>query len=462
MRSRSGTSIWDLIRLAGRLCIELGLHADDGGSLHTMIERQRRRRIFWHFYTIDRYSSTTLDRPFTIDDCDIHINLPADADDEEIESWGDSPNSHSLDLPPAPREPTRPTETTILLISVKLRRVSSHIHTEFCRLREDYRAPPQPHLGVGRIHVAVNHLLGELGEWRRNAPVIHNPTCLYHSQQWYDLLHAREKLYLVRRAVDLVPRKGGVLPQHFLKLLLHGALDVIEKYSLCLATSFITHTRSYFHMMFTAGLSVIFCVLYTSDMPRGDLELSSRGLESCERTLASMVGPLQHAQAYVTVFAALHRNVSLKIKRALGDVGSPPPPEDVSRSQLNTAGLPAPLSSVSSHNYTTSVQLPNTHPSANHAGYSSMETAFNGHGTGAYPIAFSHTSYGNPGAGPYAPSVTANISPLPSHNECNATGDRDLLQWAFTEDTSLWNMDTMLWEYVYGEPETAPFTSGFS
>ena len=236
-------------------------------------------------------------------------------DDEEIESSPHLHPSQSLDFQPVAQVPGRLTETSILLISVKLRQVSSHIHTEFCRLRDDYRSASQLHLNIGRIHVVVNQLLGELEAWRQKAPMIQNPTCLYHSQQWYDLLYAREKLYLVRRAVDLVPRKGGVLPQHFLTLLLHGALDVIEKYSaLCWTTSFITHTRSYFHMMFTAGLSVIFCVLYSSSLPRADLEASARGLGSCERTLASMASPLQHAEAYVTVFAALHRDVSRKMK----------------------------------------------------------------------------------------------------------------------------------------------------
>lgn len=449
----SGSSIWDLIRLVGRLCIELGLHADDSSTQHSTIEQQRRRRIFWHFYTIDRYSSTTLDRPFTIDDCDIHIGLPADVDDEEIESWPDAPSSRPLDLPPEPREPARLTETTILLISVKLRRVSSHIHTEFCCLRDDYRAASQLHLGIGRIHVVVNQLLGELEAWRQNAPIIQNPTCLYHSQQWYDLLYAREKLYLVRRAVDLVPRKGGVLPQHFLTLLLHGALDVIEKYSaLCWTTSLITHTRSYFHMMFTAGLSVIFCVLYSSSLPRADLESSARELGSCERTLGSMTSPLQHAEAYVTVFAALRRDVSRKIKRALGNVGSSPSFHEATLSRHNTAAAPPPLPSDSSHHHTPNFRLPGTNLPVAQPGYSPMTTTLGVNSTEIHSQGFHNNGDINQAAGPYAPDFPAGISPH---------GHGDLLQWAFTEDTSLWNMDTMLWEYVHGDPGTASFTDNF-
>lgn len=427
-----------------------------------MIERQRRRRIFSYFYTIDRYSSTTLDRPFCIDDCDIHIGLPANINDEEIESWGNSSPSQSLDLLPEPQAPASLTETSILLISVKLRRVSSHIHTEFCRLREDFRVQSQLHLGIGRIHVVVNQLLGELKAWRLDAPVIQNPTCLYHSQQWYDLLYAREKLYLVRRAVDLVPRKGGVIPRHFLALLLHGALDVIEMYSsLCSMTSLITHTRSYFHMMFTAGLSVIFCVLYTEGLQRVDLESSSCGLRSCERTLASMVSALQHAEAYVTVFAALHRDVSRKIQRALDRGDSSPPTMDVPLSQINTGGDPAPKSPASTHHCIPNLQLPGTNLSAAQPRYSPIPTTLGMHDAETYSPAFHHHGDSNPGVGPYALGLSTGISPHASHSQ-PTDNHSDLLRWAFTEDTSLWNMDTMLWEYVNGDPQTATFADSFS
>ena len=359
-----------------------------------------------------------------------------------IESWSDSPASQPLDLFQESQEPARLTETTILLISLKLRRVSSHIHTELCRLRDDYRSASQLHLNINRIHVVVNQLLGELQAWRQNATIIQEPRCLYHSQKWYDILYAREKLYLVRRTVDLVPRKGGVLPQHSLTLLLHGALDVIEKYStLCWTMKFITHTRSYFHMMFTGGVSVIFCVLYSSSLTRADLESSARGLASCERTLASMAKPLQHADAYVTVFAALHRDVSRKIKRMLGDVGSSPSRGEAPLSPPSRAPVPLQLISTSSHNDTPTLPAIQT-------GYSQMTSTLGVNSTEIRSQGFHNCGDINQAAGSYAPDFSADVSP---------NGHNDLLQWAFTEDTSLWDMDTLLWEYMHGDPRIASF-----
>ncbi|SPO04147.1 related to PPR1 - transcription factor regulating pyrimidine pathway [Cephalotrichum gorgonifer] len=460
-----GTSIWDLIRLAGRLCIELEIHAHDGGPLHTPIERQHRRRIFWYFYLIDRYSSTTLDRPFTIDDCDIHINLPAEADDDEIESWEGSSSSQLLDSPPGPREPGRLTETSIFLMSVRLRRVSSHIHTEFCRLREVYQAPSQLHLGIGHIHVVVNQLLDELAVWRREAPVIQSPTCLYHSQQWYDLLYAREKLYLVRRAVDLVPKKGGALPRHFLMLLLHGALEVIEKYSaLFWTTSLITHTRSYFHMMFTAGLSVIFCVLYCPGLSQGDLQEAARGLRSCERTLASMARRLHDALAYVTVFSALHRDVSGKIGRALGDGSSVRPAASAPSMARPDAEVPFTTSSqaASHHHHPSAPEIPGmahlTYDRVAEREYAPpVLNTFGSYGRESYSQPLPQPVDDVGAVIPPTPGFATDISPVASQNELYTGGD--LLQRTFTDDVSLWNMDTVLWEYVYGDSQTALFTA---
>ncbi|KAL0778885.1 hypothetical protein CaCOL14_005143 [Colletotrichum acutatum] len=80
---RIGTSIWDVVRLCGRLCIEQGLHLNGSNSTNLM-DVQMKRRVFWQVYMIDRYSSTVLGKPFSIDDRDIEASFPADANDEDL------------------------------------------------------------------------------------------------------------------------------------------------------------------------------------------------------------------------------------------------------------------------------------------------------------------------------------------------------------------------------------------
>lgn len=79
----TGTSIWDVVQLCVRMCIEQGLHQPPRRQL-PLLEEQLQRRVFWECYMINRYSSSTLDRPFAIADQDITTALPAHVDDADL------------------------------------------------------------------------------------------------------------------------------------------------------------------------------------------------------------------------------------------------------------------------------------------------------------------------------------------------------------------------------------------
>jgi hypothetical protein len=367
-----------------------------------------------------------------------------------------------------PQDPSTPTETTVLLRNITLRRVSSHIHTEFSYLREECTtASSQPHLTIGRIYTILNQLLEDLDTWREAAPVIGNPSCIYHLTDWNELLYAREKLYLVRRAVDLVPRRDGALPKQFSNLLLHAALQVIKQYSALRQSSLVTHTRNYFHMMFTAGLSVIYCVSSRAKLSYKDLSASAQGLRACEATLTDMAVKFVHSNPYVTVYAALHRDVSHKIQRALMDSMGSSRPCSVPISP-NGQNAECPVDTVSDQSVLEDTTGPRVDP-------------------------LLPENFQLPGARQYAPSAepfsdvqsTAprpmtsqleGIASLPAgypddtvftvnSDELNTLGD-DLLHWARTDDSTLWNIDTTLLDYIYGDPNSSgavpnAFSGGF-
>ncbi|KAK6419638.1 hypothetical protein LTR81_007183 [Elasticomyces elasticus] len=79
----TGISLWELARVCIRLCIELELHLSPLIALDP-IHEQHQRRVFWECYVQDRYSSTTLGRPFAIADDDIEVLLPAPLFDNEL------------------------------------------------------------------------------------------------------------------------------------------------------------------------------------------------------------------------------------------------------------------------------------------------------------------------------------------------------------------------------------------
>ncbi|KAL7757198.1 hypothetical protein ACKLNR_011725 [Fusarium oxysporum f. sp. zingiberi] len=434
-----GTSIWDVVRLCGRLCIELGLHngTDIRGDL---LQTQLRRRIFWQFYLIDRYSSTTLDRPFLIDDADIETKFPVEVSDEELEAT--SQDVQSLDSLNFTREPNVQNEMTVFFISVRLRQISSHIQTEFSKLRRKISNTRSKHLLAGHVHVVMTKLLRELKDWRNRNPIIQEPSCLYETQEWYDLLIARERLSVLRRAIDLVPKVNGSPPKEILTVFLGSALETIERYHIiCQKREMMTHTRSYFHMLFTAGLSVMYCISVSKKITQEDMRASYQGLLRCQELLNSVAQQLPDAKSYVSVFEALHRDVSQRLWPNVRDmsVGLPVDP---------ALGFPNDISNFNGRSFSPDLgtsSLPNT--LGNMPDFSTNRQFFD-------QCLQTRTGLLDP--------VSQFAVPGQDGNDMSEEyQDGSSVNWALLNYDSLWNMESALGQYVYGDPTNPSVLDGF-
>ncbi|KAI7778499.1 uncharacterized protein LA080_002103 [Diaporthe eres] len=288
--SLSGTSIWDVVQLCVRMCIEQGLHKPPGRQL-PLLEEQLQRRVFCECYMIDRYSSSTLDRPFAISDQDIATPLPAHVDDADLAAA-------SALYPDLAKFETRytgpsPNEMTVFLAN--------------------RRSPDELQLlSTGNVFCALDDLLGALEDWRTSTPMVTSPKCLYERHEYFEFLYAREKLLLIRRVMEVIPKRKGVPPQNLLALSLRTAARGIELFSGLFEENAITYTRSYFSFLFTAGLSIMLSVS-VSDGSTNDCNYTgstSKTLAACEDTLRRLGEKLPDAKPYVTVFEALHRNVA--------------------------------------------------------------------------------------------------------------------------------------------------------
>lgn len=67
-------NMWDLTRVAMRICIENKYHKKCSPKLG-ILEDQLRRRAFWTCYICDRHSSSMLGRPLAIEDDDIEVEV---------------------------------------------------------------------------------------------------------------------------------------------------------------------------------------------------------------------------------------------------------------------------------------------------------------------------------------------------------------------------------------------------
>ncbi|RAH68084.1 fungal specific transcription factor domain-containing protein [Aspergillus aculeatinus CBS 121060] len=318
------TSIWELTTLCMRMCIEQNLHRPPRakpGSRSSLLHQQMQRRVFWKCYMIDRYSSITLDRPFAIAEKDIQIGLPADASDEEIdaaEASGSFPDLDSFCRAIACRSPGTTTEMSVFFLCVRLRKITSKIHARFrhqeAPVSPVYPATMQDITASGRIYGDLEELLQELQEWRLSAPVFPAPQSLYQMQVWYDLLLMRERLLLVRKAIDLVPKSGNTPPEDLLSLCLEYAIATIQTFCPLFDANTITYTRSYFQMLFTAGLSVMFCLSSLAVPTSAVREQAVEAVEQSERALKRMGKELPDAVHYIAVYEALRSHVISKMR----------------------------------------------------------------------------------------------------------------------------------------------------
>jgi hypothetical protein len=262
---------------------------------------------------IDRYSSSTLDRPFALADQDIATALPAHVGDAELAAA----SALYPDLATFESRYTEsgPNEMSVFLACVRLRKITSRIQRFASVTAKDSsrHAPGQLQLlAMGSVFRGLDELLVALEDWLASTPVLTSPKCLYEKREYFEFLHAREQLLLMRRAMEVVPKRKGVPPQHLLALSLKTATRGIELFSGLFERNAITYTRSYFSFLFTAGLSIMLSVS-VSDGTHDDCNYvgsSSKALVTCEDTLRRLAKNLPDAKPYVTAFGALHRTVA--------------------------------------------------------------------------------------------------------------------------------------------------------
>lgn len=422
------------------MCIELGLHryrAFTDTSRNQLLEEQLRRRVFWQCYMMDRYTSVMLDRPPAIPDRDIEIGLPANADDEVLDiasTSGAFPDLESFHRTCAPQaDPADTTEMSVFLMCLRLRKITSKIHAKFQQNSSTGAGRETSHIALatasGTIYADLDQLLLELEHWRRLAPVFHSPKCLYERQEWYDLLLMREKLLLIRKAIDLVPKRNNAPPRDLLCICLEYSVGTIKTFCALFDRQLVTYTRSYFQTLFTAGLSVMFCVSVAADLDCPTLVQATEAVSHAEKTLKQMVQELPDAIHYVALYEALR----VDILRKLGNFQR--------------------LDAVSGTNQAEQPYSPGATSQTRemHCRYLSGSDIL------------------RPAPGIQETAADRNHQwPVLTHNEAEnqmlsmqpqeATMENPLLSWDIFGDNIFWSIEAdMLGEYVYGHSGAAPF-----
>ncbi|KAI0151804.1 fungal-specific transcription factor domain-containing protein [Xylariaceae sp. FL1272] len=260
-----GPNTWFLVGTAARIAIGMGLHADSTYQALAVDEAERRKRLFFSIYMMDRVVSVALGRPFAIHDDDIDVSPFAGVDEDNITSTEIRPQP-GLQL----------SLITVPLHILALRRIASKIASQV------YSPRASTSLAVKEREAMIHALHEELITWRRNMPfpLPQDSVCFSRvpqlSNSWYDFNYYTHVAMLYRPS-PLLPTSS---PERLQTLR--------QMTSMALRTAMTMHQQQRlaynwlnFLGLYTVSLSLIYSITAQPDNLVSVLQ-QSRGCEDLE------------------------------------------------------------------------------------------------------------------------------------------------------------------------------------
>ncbi|KAK4502316.1 hypothetical protein PRZ48_005741 [Zasmidium cellare] len=299
----TGASTWEIGRVCMSICISLELHLNPLQSM-SALEEQRRRRVFWESYVLDRHTSMILGRPFAIADEDIEVQLPAELSDAELSVR----HPGTLDMHQQTSGHT-PSPMAVFICFVKLRQITSRIHTTFfSKAKKSITVPSTTKQlwELGNLYEKFQGLLDELNDWRQTVPSFFQPDSLYQRPQWYEFLCEKERLFLVRAMINAASSNNKSPPKDLCRICCASATGVISLYAEMYWARQINCTRHYFQILLTAGLFLAYFTSGSASNARKGATPDKQGimqtLVTCSKILHGLAAEMLDARPYATVF----------------------------------------------------------------------------------------------------------------------------------------------------------------
>ncbi|EXF74252.1 chitin deacetylase 1 [Colletotrichum fioriniae PJ7] len=224
LRSTSSHGLWYMIGLAMRTSIDLGLHrAAHEQNLDDPLV-QRRRRLFWSVYSLERTIAVSLGRPLSIADNQIDVELPNSI-------INGSPSASII----------VGNDITLALVLFKLRRIESKIHHSVYRTDKTLDAL-RPKLD--RLHQKLKFWRDSLTDW---IPAGH-PDLNYAL-----LLYNRALRLLIQPFLPILP---GTDP--FYGLCMRAAGDICQAHKRLHQTLDYGHSFIAVQTVFVAGVTLVY------------------------------------------------------------------------------------------------------------------------------------------------------------------------------------------------------------
>lgn len=260
--SDTTTSVWHLIGVAARTCLEMGLHRastydidrsksqgitgviDDSATVAREEELELKRRCFWSLVALDRVTSLALGRPLAIQIEDVDVDLPASYSIEKLQSYPRNSPGSSL-------------TTSIFVHIVRYRlicgKIANALHRKSGRGGEDIR----------NLIRKRQDLAEELEDWNQETENLtflaldpaNSSSSSFRSREWYRLLYHNGMLMLFRPSPYLCDAAQN---KTVLRHIYNSSREAINHYASLHRSRRMNYSWITMHSVFNAGLSYIY------------------------------------------------------------------------------------------------------------------------------------------------------------------------------------------------------------
>lgn len=282
--------VWYLLGTALRLCVDMGLHKEEHLKAQTMsaFTKDRRRRLFWSTYSIDRQMCFYLGRPVGIPEESITARLPSELDDAFIDPSDNNTRDYS------DNSGGMASCKTITLSFFKVRQ----IQLECQRILYENGELPRRFSNLAQWKA---HISEELELWRARCPKKSRKMNCEFNTEFFDLNYYHTLLLIN----GLSKKTFQLAPDAYFKVL-EALKGLMACYSKLYHKKAINYTWAAVHNLFMAGTSYLF-VLYNSEQLRS---LNSADevkvvTEDCLLVLALLVASCTAAKSCMDTFLML-------------------------------------------------------------------------------------------------------------------------------------------------------------
>ncbi|KAK1142411.1 hypothetical protein N8T08_007963 [Aspergillus melleus] len=257
LRSSNASKVWYMIGLAMRICIDYGLHREANYAKQEPFEAQLHSRLFWSIYMLERYSSWSLGRPFSIAEKEIDADLPADLDS----SITDDDVIERLLLSPSDSPHQAPGPNLRQFIScIRLQRIMSRIHFRV------YRVDVAPSTLVPEI----SPFLASLEEYKESLPSMAPDETDFVNMHWNNSVRMLLQPFL------------NILPPHdtLIARCLHASGQMCQLFKNLRQRDPSGYSFLLVNGIFMAGLTMCFCLFRSPTLLTGGVSNDLRAASS--------------------------------------------------------------------------------------------------------------------------------------------------------------------------------------